>query len=332
MTTATPARRDGGTALGIIAAAVAVLVFTAFTLVSRWGAVTHAGPADLAALRFGVGGVLLAPFLLSAPVRAVGWRRAVVLALVGGTVFAGFAYGGLALAPASHGAVLLHGALPVFGLVSGALVLGERPSRQRLAGAALILAGILTVAAGTGALQELRRLVGDGLLLGGSFCWTLFGALVRRWSIAPLTAAVVVTPLSAVLFLPVYLLVLDGSLAALAPRDLVIQGIVQGVLMGIASPVLYMVAVSRFGATETALSTAVIPGLTTAGAVLFLGEAVGAANWIGVILATAGMVVSFRPDRPRRAALADFCRLSDHHLRDIGVDPATLRPHRRGSP
>ncbi|MCA1974879.1 MAG: hypothetical protein LDL44_18760, partial [Caenispirillum sp.] len=65
--TATPARRDGGTVLGIIAAAVAVLVFTAFTLVSRWGAVTSAGPADLAALRFGVGGALLAPFLLSAP-------------------------------------------------------------------------------------------------------------------------------------------------------------------------------------------------------------------------------------------------------------------------
>src|SRR5215813_6022068 len=99
---------------GIAFASLSVVLFSSFTLVSRLG-LTHALKLpDLAALRFGIGGTLLLPVLLRHGLRGVSLRAAAMLALLGGLGFAPLAYAGFALAPAAHGAVLLHGNYPLF--------------------------------------------------------------------------------------------------------------------------------------------------------------------------------------------------------------------------
>src|SRR5262244_3205578 len=85
-----------------------------FTPVSGLGLTTCLRLPDVAALRFGIGGTLLLPVLVRRGLAGVSWRRAAALACFGGVEFAPLAYAGFSLAPAAHGAVLLHGMLPLF--------------------------------------------------------------------------------------------------------------------------------------------------------------------------------------------------------------------------
>jgi len=105
-----PARHGTGAAYAV----ASVLLFSGFTLASRLGLASSLAPPDLAALRFGIGGLLMVPVLRVYGWRGVRRRDAAALALSGGLGFALLAYSGFALAPAAHGAALLHGTLPLF--------------------------------------------------------------------------------------------------------------------------------------------------------------------------------------------------------------------------
>src|SRR5512141_833984 len=127
--------------VGLSCGVLSVLLFSSFTLVSRRGLSSALGLPDLAALRFGVGGALLLPFLLRRGTRRAAWRDASALALLGGVGFALLAYAGFSLAAAAHGAVLLHGTLPLFTHAIVSATAGGRRAPRRTAGRALIAAG-----------------------------------------------------------------------------------------------------------------------------------------------------------------------------------------------
>ena len=78
-------------ACGFIAAGIVVACWSGFNIVSRLGSKGVLAPFDLAAMRFGVSGLLTLPFFLySVPPRE--WPRYMVLA-----VFGGLGYGLLVL-------------------------------------------------------------------------------------------------------------------------------------------------------------------------------------------------------------------------------------------
>jgi hypothetical protein len=85
---------------GVPFALLSVGLFSSFTLASRLGLTGSLGLADLAALRFGIGGTLLLPILLRHGLKGVSLPAAAALALLGGLGFAPLAYAGFALAPA----------------------------------------------------------------------------------------------------------------------------------------------------------------------------------------------------------------------------------------
>ena len=90
--------------VGAACASASVFLFSSFTLASRLGFSSSLTLPDLAALRFGVGGLVLLPVLLRHGFRRVEWRGALALAFFGGVGFALLAYAGFRLAPAAHGA------------------------------------------------------------------------------------------------------------------------------------------------------------------------------------------------------------------------------------
>src|SRR5262245_55130689 len=145
---------------GVTCAALSVLLFSGFTLTSRAGLTTGLKPPDVAALRFGIGGLLLAPVLLRNGLRGLRGRDALALAFFGGLGFAFFAYTGFWLAPAAHGSVLLHGTIPIF----TTLLAGSAPTSRRgyrVFGTALIAIGVLTMAYDSLAAARAGQLVGD---------------------------------------------------------------------------------------------------------------------------------------------------------------------------
>jgi drug/metabolite transporter (DMT)-like permease len=284
---------------GAAAAAAVVVLFSAFTLVSRLGTLDALRAWDLAALRFGVGGVLLLPVLMRRGLAGLSLGRAARLSFFGGLGFALLAYAGFARAPAAHGAVFLHGMLPAFGTLAGALWLGERPSARRLIGAGLILAGVAALALDALGAATGTVLLGDACLVGASACWSVYGVLIRRYKVDAVAAAAIVTPLSMAVYLPVYFLALDPQLGQVAVGTLAAQAVFQGVLIAIASLLAYTLAVSLLGATETAVATAAVPCLTTVAAIPLLGEMPGPLTWAGVAIASLGMVAALSRGKPK---------------------------------
>lgn len=289
MTTSPMPRLDDRTT-GFACAIASVILFSSFTLASRLGLSASLKWTDLAALRFGVGGLALLPVLLKRGLSGVNWRDAGLLALFGGVGFAVLAYAGFSLAPAAHGAVLLHGTLP---LTTFALLRATRqPAAYAPTGLALIGIGIVLMAYDSARDTSPVRLLGDGLLLLASASWSAYGVLLRRLDLSALYGAAIVAVFSMCCFLPIYALLPGKLLLTANIRDVLPQFIVQGVLIGVISISVYSRAVASLGPATTALFTAAVPCLTTLAAVTLLGERPSLAGAIGVGVVTLGMIVT----------------------------------------
>ncbi|MFL6646952.1 MAG: DMT family transporter [Sulfurifustaceae bacterium] len=287
-------RNEGSKAIGILCAIVIVVLFAGFTLISRLGFSSALKLPDIAALRFGIAGVILLPIFLKRGLSGLPWYRAAGLAFAGGLGFALFAYTGFYLAPASHGAVLLHGTLPLSTFAIVYLTSREKTKLAQTIGFSIIALGIATMTWDSLSGATTRQLVGDGALLLASISWSSYGVAVKRLGLVPLHAASIVAFFSMCFFFPVYLMLPGNALFLAGWRDLLIQGVFQGVFLGVVSIFVYTRAVASLGAKETALFTAAVPCITTAAAIPLLSEMPGVAVIIGVVLVTAGMVIAMR--------------------------------------
>src|SRR5215468_12601287 len=125
----------------------AVCIWAAFIVVSRLGVRTSFTPLDVAAIRFGVAGVLLLPYLLN---------RGLALDRLGGIGVAAIAIGcgapmvllvnaGVLFAPAAHGGALFPGVMPLMVALLAAAMLKEAFTPPKTVGLALIVTGAILI-------------------------------------------------------------------------------------------------------------------------------------------------------------------------------------------
>lgn len=83
---------------------------------TRLGVTTSLAAVDIAALRFGVAGVILLPILWrrGLALDRLGWLGFAALALGGGAPFVLLVGAGLHFAPAAHAGALFPGVMPLF--------------------------------------------------------------------------------------------------------------------------------------------------------------------------------------------------------------------------
>jgi drug/metabolite transporter (DMT)-like permease len=281
---------------GWIAVAATICIWTGFILVSRAGGKGMLTGWDVAALRFGVGGLLALFFLprVSLPPLKV----IALFSTFGGIGYAVTVYSAFRLAPAAHASVLMPGALPFATAVIAWLWLRHAPSRVQRVALGLVFAGIVLTAADTlshGAQITGLQLVGDALFLCGSSAWAVFTLLLRRYPMQPLAATVATTLGSAVVYLPLWWLFLPSTLAQAPLAEIAMQAIYQGVLVVFVAMLLYTFAVRQIGAQPVALMMAVVPGLSALAAVPVLGEPLSLLSLAGLAAVTAGAVLGARP-------------------------------------
>ena len=298
-----PAGPGRGVVAGFLYGAVSVALFSGFALVSRAGLTASLKPWDLVVLRFGIGGLLLLPVLVRSGLPKIALRDAVALAFTGGLGFAACAYAGFALAPASHGAVLLHGTLPLSTYLLARARRGGA-SGQGIAGLPFIALGVAAMAWEGISRSASSQWLGDAALLLASFSWSAYGLLVRRIGLAPAHCASIVAVLSMGMSVPAVLLFAGVRYSAAAAHEWLLQAVFQGVLVGAVSIYVYSAAISRLGPERTALLTASVPCVTTLGAVVLLHESPSATVLAGISLVTAGMLVSLLWRRTRGASNA----------------------------
>lgn len=262
-------------------------------------------PYDVTALRIGVASLIVLPIVLTRGLSGLALARAFVISVGGGAPFALTSFAGMALAPVAHAGVLTNGTLPIFAAILGLLWLRERPARQRLAAMALIIVGGLLIGGDsfTGIAAPLQWF-GDLLLVAAGAIFALYMTALRKWQPEIRQTIVAVPVVSAVLYLPVWVLFLPSQLlrAEVFPpwREVALQAGFQGVIASLIVVILLTRATRSVGATTIAVFLAGAPALAVVFGIFLLDELPTALAWAGLAVTTAGMVLAV--ERRRTAA------------------------------
>lgn len=279
--------------LGWIAALATVTIWALWAVGTRH-AVTHdLPPAAIGLVRFGVPALVLLPFSWRAGLFPKGLSLAKGLGLLGsGAPFFLIVAAGMQFAPAAEIGPLLPGTMPLFVALIGWLVFGERLTGVRVLGFALILTGIVCIG-GYGVL-----FAADGawrghlLLLTGACLWGIYTHAYRRSGLSALQAAALIGLWSFLILLPVGLPSLVQVLGKGLAGPILLQAVLQGLLSGVAGIVLYGMAINRLGASRAAAVSPLSIVLAALLAIPVLNEIPSPAAWIGIILATSGVVLA----------------------------------------
>ena len=312
--------------VGLAAAVVTVLIWTSFIIVARASAAHTLLPLDIALMRvLGASSVLLpwAWWRMRAE-RATGARvgsllglsplplRITVLAgFFGGLLYALLAYTGFFYAPASHASVLMPGSLPLWTTLLALWLLHERVSGARALGLACIVAGDVLV----GGASLLRAFEGgevwkgDLLFMCAASCWASYTVIVRRHDIDAIRATMAITAFAFVVFVPGFVLATSlGWWPTHLPQapwyEWLLQGLMQGVGSVVISGITFTHMVRHYGPVRSTMITALVPGLSALGAVLFLGEPMHWNLLAGLACVTGGILLGERAARPAAPAQA----------------------------
>jgi drug/metabolite transporter (DMT)-like permease len=281
---------------GLLLGSAAALIWGAYLALARAGVAAGLTGGDIAAIRFGVAGLLLLPWLLChrpAALAGVGWRRGLVLTLLPGPPFILLGVGGYAFAPLAHGAVVQPATVTLASVVLAALVLREAVPAARRLGLGVIVVG-LAVLAGPGLLAaDALTPLGDLMFALAGLGWAVFTVLLRRWSIAPLPATAVVSVLGAAAWLPAWLAG-DGwqRLMSLPAAALATQVVVQGALSGVVAVLAFSQAARLLGPGRAAVFPAAVPALAILMGVPLAGEWPSALQMVGLGIVSAGLALT----------------------------------------
>ena len=257
---------------GYLYAALVVAIWTGFILVSRVGGVSQLTSWDVIAIRYLTAAGVLLPFWWFRRRVALMNRRLWLLAAMGGLAYAVLAFASFKLAPAAHAAVLLPGLQPFAVALVAWWLLGEVPHATRQRGLAIIAGGVACLAVDV-FLGNRAVFQGDLLMVGAAACWACYSVLLRRWAVSPWDATLGVTLLTALVYLPIYLLALPKQLALAPWGDIALQSVYQGLVVTIIQMLLYVRTVALIGPTRLGMLMALVPALAGIAAVPLLGEA-----------------------------------------------------------
>jgi drug/metabolite transporter (DMT)-like permease len=306
--------------VGIACAVITVLIWTSFILIARASADPSRGgsltPFDIVFCRIVGASLILLPWgwwlVQRDRVRGAGqssllglsplpWRVTLRVGLFGGLLYALLAYNGFVYAPAGHASVLLPGSLPLWTALLAVLFLGERLSLLRGLGLGLIVLGDLLVGGASllHAFDGGSVWRGDLLFMAGAFCWSVYSVLARHHALDAVRATVAITAFAFCTFVPVYAVLLvaqvgGGHLLQAPLRDIIFQAVFQGWGSVVVSGITFTKMIQYFGPIKTTMITALVPGLSALGAVVFLGEPMGWNLGLGLALVTLGILFGVR--------------------------------------
>lgn len=272
---------------GYFFAAGTILIWSGFVLVARMGGTSVLNAFDITALRFGMAAIILFPLWLFWKPIPLFNKTVLSLALTGGVGYSLVVYFAFNHAPAAHGAVLISGLLPFF-VPLMAFVLLKEPLRRSLRLALPVIAAGMVLLGVDIFSRSGSTLFGDFLLVTSSLIWAVYTILAKRSGYGAWETAIGSALLSALMFLPIYLLFLPKAIMLAPVHDIVLQAIYQGVVVAVIAMLFFMAAMTRLGPARTGACMALVPAIAGVGASLILGEALNVWLVAGLLTTSAG--------------------------------------------
>lgn len=306
--------------VGLAAAVITVTIWTAFIVIARASAKGSLTPFDIALARVVGASLVLLPLgawlvrrdraMPGLPgggassffgLSPLALRVTAVCGLFGGFGYAVLAYAGFFYAPAAHASVLMPGSLPLWTTLLAALILHTPITPARAIGLACIVGGDLLV----GGASLLRAFEGgevwkgDLLFMSAALSWSAYSVLARRHGLDAVRATAAITVFALFSYLPVYALllglgVLKSHLLTAPPGEVLFQVLFQGVGSVVISGITFVRMIQYFGPVRSTMITALVPGLSALGAVVFLGEPLYWNLMAGLVLVTVGILFGVR--------------------------------------
>lgn len=283
---------------GVSAGIVAVIIYASMFLVSRYGVKNNIGIYELAFIRYSIAGMLLLPlfFLRKTSGRSVlTLPQGGLLAIVAGIPYMLLIYFGLKYAPAAHAAAINTGTVPcVVALMTLAKESSLRDKLFKLGSYAAVIVGLF-IFTGVSVLQMNHQvIIGDILFFLSGVSWAIFTLLSKKWQADSYELTSTISVIS-LLYVPIYLSLQGFSkLAAIPTRDILIQGLLQGVGSSIVAMLLFTYSIRKIGANHATLLSPFIPLLTAMMAIPLLHELLSPVQWLGVFLIISGIIFAAR--------------------------------------
>jgi drug/metabolite transporter (DMT)-like permease len=283
------------TRLAIIAGLTMIGIYAVQFVAARFSLREHLTATDMATLRFAGAGAVFLPILWRSgvkPIKTLGWRRALCLAVLAGLPYPIVINLGLTYAPALHGAALCPASIVFFSFLLSHIVFRDAASPRRIIGVVAIIAGlILFIAPARASTSPGNVLFGDLLFIGSGVMFSAYAVLIRRWRVDPLTATAAVILLSC-LPLPLLYLFAPSGFHAAAGAEIVSQIVIQGFLAGAAAMFLYTYIVRQLGSQTASLFMPGVPIATVFVGMAVLGETPTTVQFAAIAIMAAGMAFS----------------------------------------
>lgn len=194
---------------------------------------------------------------------------------------------------AAHVGALIAGTAPISVSLLSYFIEKVRYSAHQIIGLCIIIAGVLLLVGTTSITCHGNIIKGTALLLTGSMLWGFNTIGIRRSRLDALSNTMLLAlPSFLVLIVLLSVGVIHTSLTHIDHRILLPYILIQGIGVGIVSSLTYAIAISRIGATRSAVIGSLSPTLTTIAAVPLLGESLTMGIGIGITSITAGVVLA----------------------------------------
>ena len=271
--------------------AVMPLFFASNLIIGRL-AIETVPPWTLAALRWSIASLILAPFAWSdvrdhAETIVARWKLIVLLGFLGMWICGGIVYVALQYTTATHG-TLIYTASPVLVVLLGALIAGRALPLAQAIGVILGIAGVFTI-------------VLEGQPAANAGVNTFFPLVLKN-------AALQTVPTFALFFL----IAVSGSMLLIPcmiaewwliggfPSTLRAWAGIAGIVIfaSVLSYSTYQYGVKRAGPALTSIFLYLLPVYGIALAVLFLGETLRPYHAVGLVLVLGGIVLATAPSLP----------------------------------
>src|SRR3954454_10712593 len=200
---------------------------------------------------------------------------------------------GVTLAPASHGAVIVPGLIPMATLVLSRVVLGMRATVRQLAGILLSIAGLALVV-GPELSGGSTTVLGDGMFAIAAGLWAAYTLVGRASRLDSAVLTFYGAAVGSIVLLPLAILVPDpsaGSIGDASTRAL-LSVVYLGSIGTVVSFVAFLQGVRLIGPSRAIAYTVLIPVFGLALTVTLLGEALTPLALVGAVVVLVGLRIT----------------------------------------
>ncbi|WP_241974580.1 DMT family transporter [Paraburkholderia sp. BL17N1] len=289
---------------GFAWAALTVMIFSGWFVVTRFGVTRELRIWDIAALRFGIGAVLLAPAIVRRGSRlsAAAWGEGLLFAVLWGVPFVLVVALGLKLTSAAQAASVAPTLMPVFAGVFAWGFLREPQGRLRWFGYGVIATGLGCLVRAGAAVHGAPDALGIVALVVAAAMWAIYTLLFRRSRLTPIQSAALICVWSTALYLPAYTFFGLSRFSLASPGEIALQALYQGVLMSGVALISYNRAVSLLGPSAATAVIALLPAAASLLAIPFLGETPSPAEGMSIVIIVLGVLLASRHAPARRVS------------------------------